>query len=845
MRADPAQLATQRALRRFEDEGGPLSLACFAALPVAIDPDLLHLIRVNFFHHLLYTVESRLLLSPLCVEIGEGLYEMPLAVRELLLLRLFQTEPEERLRRMALLLWEYSSSGVWANNEQLARAQQLTALNLLAPDRARAWLEAAKEAQHGGLAEASAREWFVAMRAEIERQAEIVAAAASGPRPEEAAPDIDDGGDFAPVFDAADEDHDFAPAGVQHLVDGKVRVSPASADELLKIGAVYVAPPGYEEAARVLGDQRLVHLVGPDHAGKFAMAHALARQCAPGAGLRIRALRCSEDAWILDLLEDPNCPKQSIFIMRDAFISPGLIRRDFHRNLGALQEILYINNQFLILTTDSELPADTTTGRRQTVDVPPLPAARRAELLDKHYDYYSIPESWRPSAADMALRALEHPYQFDLFAARLQRLEATPRRPQLEVLIRDIKDSAPSVLVWFDGLDPNQRYFAMLACLLPGLSLDNLWRLYENAYLFLKSQGIRLEPPLNYGREDLLRSIEARRTEFGTVEFNSPIFAQGALAQAQHNYREQFRLMLPKFAEAIETTVADKRRAGREQRQALTTAIGLLGQADLRLVRPVLLQMAQHSDMDVRLAAAEVLRRICDVEAQQPPVANLLAGWARDARPRVRWTAAATYSKLHLFLGEEALEALGDMAADAHEDVRREVAYSLESIFRRAPDDVIASLNDVQTSTDVNIGRTVRAAVGRIAKNPKGQASYFYDSARQLAFWPLADQVIRHGSVEQAKSVLSLVRSWLEKERDNSRTETLEEALLSTAGELVQQRHEMLKDTFGQWLADAPEMSPLYLSARRLAQAMVYIYPIIIIDEADLSPPFSEDWTEL
>lgn len=188
--ADHAQQAAQRALRRFEDKGGPLPLACFAALPVAIDPDLLHLIRVNFFHKLPYTAESRLLLSPLCVEIGEGLYEMPLAVRELLLLRLFQTEPEERLRRMARLLWEYSASGVWADNEQLARAQQLTALNLLAPDRAQAWLEAAKEAQRGGLAEANTREWFVAMRAEIERQAEIVAAA-SAPSSEEAAPDAE------------------------------------------------------------------------------------------------------------------------------------------------------------------------------------------------------------------------------------------------------------------------------------------------------------------------------------------------------------------------------------------------------------------------------------------------------------------------------------------------------------------------------------------------------------------------------------------------------------------------------------------------------------------------------
>ncbi|MBP8948682.1 MAG: hypothetical protein KBG73_07555 [Candidatus Promineofilum sp.] len=637
-------------------------------------------------------------------------------------------------------------------------------------------------------------------------------------------------------------DDALAPDDVQRLLDQKVRVSTTSAEELAKIGMVYVEPPSYDEAMRVLREFNLVHLVGPDHAGKFAMAHALARQCAPDAGLRIRTLRCSEDASILDLLEDPNCPRQSIFIMRDAFSSPGLIRRDFHGNLGALQEILYSNSQFLILTTDGEATAANRIGDgRQTVAVVAPPDSMYPELLDKHFNWYSTPDSWRKPAAGVARGAFRHPYHFDLFAARLQRLEARPTPPQLEVIARDIKDNALSVRVWFGGLDSNQRYFAMLACLCPALTLDELWKLYEKLVEFLKGQGIRLDPPLNYGREDLLESIQAHQTDAGTVEFNSPIFAQGALAQAQNNYREQFRLVLPKFVNEIETTITSKKPSARDLRLALTTAIGLLGQADLRWVRPHLLHLAQHQELDARLAAAAALRRICGQEEQSQPVANLLAGWARDNRPRVRWTAAATYSKLHLFLGERSLEALGNMAADAHEDVRREVAYSLESIFRRAPDDVIAALNSVQVSTDVNTGRTVRAAVGRIAKNPKVQASYFYDPARQQAFWPLADQVIRRGSAEQAGSVLSLVRSWLANGRDSSQSETREEALLATAGELGQQRHKMLKDTFNQWLANASGMSPLYLSVSRLTQAMEHIYPLLIIDEADLPPMAPED----
>jgi hypothetical protein len=647
---------------------------------------------------------------------------------------------------------------------------------------------------------------------------------------------------FAPPAGAGDggeESDDFAPAGVQRPLDGKVRVSNASGDELEKSGLVYVEAPGYQAAARVLAEHRLVHLVGPDHAGKYAMAHALARrQREAKPGLRIRTLRCGEDVSILDVLEDKKDPPppNSIIIIRDAFATPGLQRNDFRGAWGPLKDALEDNEQYLILTTDSELPADAPTGGQQTVDVPPLPAELHPELLTKHFVYYEIPESWRSRAAEMALKSLQHPYQFDLFALRLRRLEAPPRHPQLEVIVRDIKDSALSVRVWFAGLNPNQRYFAMMACLLPGLGLDDLWQLYEKLYVFLKGQGIQLDPPLNYGREDLLESIQAHRTAFGTVEFNSPIFAQGALTQAQYNYREPFRLLLPKFAEAIESTVADKRRAARERRQALIAAIGLLGQADLRWVQPVLLQMAQHTELDIRVAAATVLRRICDVEEQQQPVANLLAGWTNDNRPRVRWTAAAAYSKLPRPMVASALKPLGKMTADT-DFVREEAAYALEYLFTRAPDEVIGALNGWLAEGNATTARTVRLVIRAIANNdPKMKSSYFREVTRQDAFWPLLDHILRYGSPLQMKAGLSLLRSWLERAEDPLRSLALEEKMLATARLLGQQRHDLFKSTLSEWLAEAgPQpQSALYHSANKLAREMVYIQPLLEIDESDL-----------
>src|SRR5689334_13873377 len=89
--------AAQRRVARFEHRYGAalLDLAYHAALPTALNADLVHLLRINFFFDgtksLPYTAEADLLLSPLCSEIGNELYEMDHEVRDILLQRLSET----------------------------------------------------------------------------------------------------------------------------------------------------------------------------------------------------------------------------------------------------------------------------------------------------------------------------------------------------------------------------------------------------------------------------------------------------------------------------------------------------------------------------------------------------------------------------------------------------------------------------------------------------------------------------------------------------------------------------------------------------------------------------------
>ncbi|MDJ0708459.1 MAG: hypothetical protein QNJ46_34755, partial [Leptolyngbyaceae cyanobacterium MO_188.B28] len=73
-----AVISTERAYHRIEQfkerfsayGEAALHLAYHAALPVALSPELLHLLRVNFFldppEPLPYSIEFEFLLSPLC-----------------------------------------------------------------------------------------------------------------------------------------------------------------------------------------------------------------------------------------------------------------------------------------------------------------------------------------------------------------------------------------------------------------------------------------------------------------------------------------------------------------------------------------------------------------------------------------------------------------------------------------------------------------------------------------------------------------------------------------------------------------------------------------------------------
>lgn len=169
-----------RQLDAFGREYGPSMrlFACHASLPVVLDPEFVHLLRVNFFLDpplaLPYEAEADLLLSSLCDEADEGLYAIEPETRDVLLEVLVTEVGSDRLADVARLLWMYSERRApWRDRPQLTESQQLTALNFLDPERALQWLARGERAAGSGTGR-----WFVAMRREILERAAAVRRAA-------------------------------------------------------------------------------------------------------------------------------------------------------------------------------------------------------------------------------------------------------------------------------------------------------------------------------------------------------------------------------------------------------------------------------------------------------------------------------------------------------------------------------------------------------------------------------------------------------------------------------------------------------------------------------------------
>jgi formylglycine-generating enzyme required for sulfatase activity len=126
--------------QRFTSDEKIINFAYNAALPVALTPKLLHLIRINCpeLRPLPLIAEFDLLQSSLCQPIDNNHYKIKEKIRNDLLVGLSEKFDKKRHRLLANLLRKYAlQESLWKEYPELKEAQRMSALSILDPDKCR------------------------------------------------------------------------------------------------------------------------------------------------------------------------------------------------------------------------------------------------------------------------------------------------------------------------------------------------------------------------------------------------------------------------------------------------------------------------------------------------------------------------------------------------------------------------------------------------------------------------------------------------------------------------------------------------------------------------------------
>lgn len=111
-----------------------LELACVAAVPLAITPELLYQLMAEFVPHAPYTAVADLLLSRLCNVVGFEVFEMETSVRDALLQEMREDHPERGATVARFLVRYMNTNTEDARDERLQQVQHSAAMMVLNPE---------------------------------------------------------------------------------------------------------------------------------------------------------------------------------------------------------------------------------------------------------------------------------------------------------------------------------------------------------------------------------------------------------------------------------------------------------------------------------------------------------------------------------------------------------------------------------------------------------------------------------------------------------------------------------------------------------------------------------------
>jgi hypothetical protein len=544
-------------------------------------------------------------------------------------------------------------------------------------------------------------------------------------------------------------------------------------DDLSKIQAVYVQPINYAEAKLKLITNRLLILIGDEHVGKFATALSLALELQHDH-YNPYVLGFSDDASLASFLDEAESPSNSVFLVKDAFVVPGLSSVEFQRYIGHISDLLNEKNSYVVLTSDSNVIDSTILVEDYMTRLGSMDRGRLLDVLERHKRYYGISHS---TNGGEIINRLSDAYSIDLFAKKLATYE-TVNTDVVNSLLDTITNVRVETQRWFSGLEFHERLYAMLVALCPELDKDILWDVYVQMVSVLRKRGVEVKNPLNYSQGELWMRARVRITELDLLEFETPVQLEYVLNQARFFYQQQFRVLLPTFAQLVIQHEDNRQLEFREVRIALASAVGELGKSIWKHIEGSCIKpWSIHRNATIRACTAYALRQMATESESWGNITGLLYNWKNNSDSLLRWSASAASERLYPYMPDKVLPIFTDLAKDSNRYVRKAVAHALTGITRRNFEDAFGIIEDWVLGENQRRRATAAETFKSILEETSGGSRIFRTSQAKIRAIPFFIELCRL-SEEDLDFAMDGIYAWLLRDGNSEFQGLLEKELV-------------------------------------------------------------------
>ncbi len=549
-----------------------------------------------------------------------------------------------------------------------------------------------------------------------------------------------------------------------------------------KIEAVFVPSQGYTiflEGNSRPPEQRVFIVHGDKHAGKFTCAIHLGLDLFEGESPEFKVYkRSARDAELLIDFVQRDLPQKSIVIIEHAFES-GIDFSELSASspyISAICKTLEDKGNYLLLTTTSsvrkleELPVPQVSA--DVHDQLPLILTNHLERYNGYTEEAHISDSLvervqEPENQNKVLSNFQWPFQIDLFCRRLGRLSSEEESERILAIATEIgRIGKESPDEWFNQLSANERLYAMLVGLFPGIDQHLLNEIYEIVVKSLREDGVdSLDDPREVGLNDILERLHAGRTEVGSVRFTDL-----SLAREVRRQIDNYHYLLWSFIR-LPLLLTEQFSAPEywELRKSLGAAMGRLGiRHQEKLWHGVLNPLAKHDHGGVVAVAGYALDEICRSGSHfYHFVVNVLDGWATSEDPDLMWAVGASIWRIYDGLarsargnGETQHAERSSQTLEEVQDILTYLAQNFDRFGEEARNNALVKVLGNEVFESVLQSRDIIAP--RVAR----------ELQRQLEIWARNNvrsilHAIRRMAMRNSEDVVIIISRWLDSEESN------------------------------------------------------------------------------